>query len=77
MVEITLDQNVARFSEGECEAEDPLLLSLCISWTLEHPWEPGPSNPSPDYDVAHFVAEKIGAKITHYDKPQYVAGRVY
>jgi len=77
MVEITLDKNVARFSEGEWKSTDPLLLGMCNSWTLEHPWNPVPSNPSPDYDVAQFVAEKIGAKITHYDKPEYVDGRVY
>jgi hypothetical protein len=46
-------------------------------WTVDHPWNPVPSNPSPDYDVAEFVAEKIGAKIINYDQPQYVDGRDY
>ena len=77
MVEISRKGETAQFKEGEWESSDPLLLSLCNLWTLEHPWNPVPSNPSPDYDVAEFVAEKIGAKITHYDKPQYVDGRVY
>tara|TARA_B100001146_G_C15776868_1_gene262466 strand:- start:33 stop:266 length:234 start_codon:yes stop_codon:yes gene_type:complete len=77
MVGITRKGNTARFKRGEWESKDPLLLALCDLWTLEHPWKPAASNPSPDYDVAEFVAKKIEAKITHYDKPQYVNGRVY
>ena len=77
MVRISYEGMTAQFSEGEWKSTDSLLLSLCNFWTLQHPWNPVPSNPSPDHDVAHFVAEKIGAKITHYDKPQYVDGRVY
>ena len=77
MVRINYEGMTAQFSRGEWKSKDSFLLSLCNLWTLEHPWEPGPSNPSPDYDVAHFVAEKIGANITHYDEPKYVDGRVY
>ena len=77
MVKINYQGEIAQFSEGEWKSTDSFLLSLCNFWTLEHPWNPVPSNPSPDHDVAQFVAEKIGAKITHYDKPQYVDGRVY
>ena len=77
MVEISRKGKTAQFSRGEWKSKDSLLLALCERWTVDHPWNPVPSNPSPDYDVAEFVAEKIGAKITHYDKPQYVDGRVY
>ena len=77
MVEISRKGKTAQFSRGEWKSNDSLLLVLCELWTVDHPWNPVPSNPSPDYDVAEFVAEKIGAKITHYDKPQYVDGRVY
>ena len=77
MVEISRKGKTAQFSDGEWESKDPFLLGLCNLWTLDHPWNPKPSNPSPDLDLATFVAEKIGAKITHYDKPQYVDGRVY
>ena len=77
MVEITLKGNTAQFSDGEWESKDSILLGLCNLLTLGHPWNPVPSNPSPDLDLATFVADKIGAKITHYDKPQYVDGRVY
>ena len=77
MVKINYEGITAQFSGGEWKSKYSFLLSLCDYWTLDHPWNPVPSNPSPDLDVATFVAEKIGAKITHYDKPQYVDGRVY
>ena len=35
------------------------------------------TGPDPDYDVAKYVAEALGATITHADKPEYVEGRVY
>ena len=77
MVKISLKGKTAQFSRGEWKSDDSLLLALCARWTVDHPWNPVPSNPSPDYDVAEFLAEKIEAKITHYDKPQCVNGRVY
>ena len=77
MVRISYEGKTAQFSGGEWESTDSFLLDLCNLWTLDHPWNPVPSNPSPDLDVAQFVADKIGAKITHYDKPDYVEGRVY
>ena len=35
------------------------------------------TGPDPDYDVAKYVSEALGATITHADKPEYVEGRVY
>jgi hypothetical protein len=77
MVKISRNGETAQFQEGEWSSSDALFLALCEAWTVDHPWNPAPSNPSPDLDVAQFVADKIGAKITHYDKPDYVEGRVY
>ena len=77
MIKISRNGKMAKFQEGEWSSSDALLLALCEVWTLSHPWNPVPSNPSPDLDVATFVADKIGAKITHVDKPEYVDGRVY
>jgi hypothetical protein len=77
MVEILSFGETAQFDEGKWTSSDAGLLAMCRSWTLFHPWNPTPSNPSPDLDVAQFVAEKIGAKITHYDKPEFVEGLVY
>ena len=77
MVEISNFGETAQFDEGEWASSDSGLLALCRYWTLDHPGNPVPSNPSPDLDVAQFVADKIGAKSTHYDKPDYVDGRDY
>lgn len=77
MVKILSFGETAQFDEGTWASSDALLLALCRFWTLDHPWNPVPSNPSPDLDVAQFVADKIGAEITHYDKPDYVEGRDY
>jgi hypothetical protein len=77
MVRIRHEGKIAQFSGGKWQSGDPFLEGVCRYWTLDHPWNPSPSNPSPDLDVAQFVADKIGAEITHYDKPDYVEGRVY
>jgi hypothetical protein len=77
MVEIQTFGETAQFDEGEWASSDAGLLALCRAWTLAHPWNPVPSNPSPDLDVAQFVADKIGAEITHDDNPDYVEGRDY
>ena len=82
MVEITYtdlpgDEATAQIDGGIWTSKDDFLLALCILHTLDHPYTSTPSNPDPDYDVAQFVAEKIGATITHADKPDFVDGRIY
>ena len=81
MIRITLDgpfhELTAEIHEGVWSSQDSLLQTQCEVYTLLHPWKPAASNPDPDYDVAQFVAEKLGATITHADEPDYVDGRVY
>jgi hypothetical protein len=82
MVEITYtdlfgEAATARIDWGTWTSKDDFLLALCKLYTLDHPYTSIPSNPDPDYDVAHFVAEKIGATITHADEPDFVDGRIY
>ena len=77
MVKITVDSKTTQIDEGEWTSSDPMLLLRCEFFTIIHPWGAEPSNPDPDHELATFVADKIGAKITHYDKPDYVDGRVY
>ena len=77
MIRITVDDFTAEINEGIWLSKDSLLQTQCEFYTLFHPYNPVPSNPDPDYDVAAFVAKKLVAKITHADEPEYVAGRVY
>lgn len=77
MVKIEVDTSSAQIDEGVWSSSDPLLLLRCEFFTITHPWRAEPSNPDPDHELAVFVAEKIGAKITHYDKPEFVEGLVY
>ena len=77
MAEISQLGEAAQFTEGAWVSSAAGLLALCKACTSVHPWNPVPSNPSPDLDVAQFVAQKIGATITHADKPNYVDGRDY
>ena len=77
MVEITFSESKAQIDWGSWTSEDPLLLAMCEAFSLQHPYQSVPSNPDPDYDVAQFVAKKLGGTITHADEPDYVEGRVY
>ena len=77
MIRITLDEFTAEIHEGVWSSQDALLQTQCETYTLFHPYNPTPSHPDPDYDVAQFVAKKLGATITHADEPDYVEGRVY
>ena len=77
MVKIAVDSETAQIEDGEWASSDPVLLIQCEFFTRLHPWNPVPSNPDPDYDVAAYVAKELGGTITHFDKPEYVAGRVY
>ena len=77
MIRIALRDSTAEINEGVWSSKDSLLQTQCELFTLQHPWNPDPSNPDPDYVVAAFVAKKIGAKIIHAEEPDYVDGRVY
>jgi hypothetical protein len=74
---ITVDSETAKIEDGEWASSDPVLLIECEFFTLLHPWNPVPSNPDPDYEVAAYVAKELAGTITHFDKPEYVDGRVY
>ena len=77
MIRIALRDSTVEINEGIWSSKDSLLQTQCEFYTLFHPYNPVPSNPDPDYDVAEFSAKKIGAKIIHAEEPDYVVGRVY
>ena len=77
MIRIAVGVFTAEIEEGEWTSSDTHLQTQCETYTLCHPYNPIPSNPDPDYDVAQFVAKKLGGTITHADEPDYVEGRVY
>jgi hypothetical protein len=77
MVEIISNGNKAWVSGGEWLSENLVLQELCEMYSERQPWQPQPSDPSPDYTVAVYVAEKLGAKIVRFDIPESVPGRVY
>ena len=45
--------------------------------SLLDPLGPSGSDPNPDHTAALLAAQRLGGKVTHYDKLDYVAGRVY
>ncbi len=63
MIRITVDDFTAEINEGIWLSKDSLLQTQCEFYTLFHPYNPVPSNPDPDYDVAAFVAKNLGQRL--------------
>ena len=47
-----------------------------LNITLD-PLGPSGADPAPDYHAALAAAKELHGKVTEYDLPDYVAGRVY
>ena len=63
MVEIEVDGARAIIKDGEWASSDDFLLDACEIYTIMHPWNPEPSIPNPDYDVAQFVVKQMNGRI--------------
>ena len=76
-VTLELEGTKAIITEGVWKSENATVKDLCDFYMIDQPYTPQPSDPNPDHTVAVYVAEKLGAKITNFDIPESVEGRVY
>jgi hypothetical protein len=74
---LELDGLQAVIAGGIWQSDNSALEALCEVYAIDQPYTPQPSDPNPDYTVAVYVAEKLRAKIVHFDIPDSVPGRVY
>ena len=68
MVTIERDGVKASVEKGKWTSQSIMLKSLCELAALKQPYDPQPSDPDPDWTVARYVSEELGATITYVEE---------